>query len=170
MMLCESCKKRNANLHYTKIINGKVEELHLCETCAIENQEFDFDKPFSIHKLFAGLFENIQHAPEEKINDIKCSNCGLTFSKFQKTGKFGCANCYEDFAEVLQPIIIGIHGHNNHKGKIPKKTSPNIILKKEVEELMLKLEDAVKKEEFEKAAVIRDEIKKIKDKLHIYEE
>jgi protein arginine kinase activator len=147
-----------------------MEELHLCETCAIESQEFEFDKPFSIHKLFAGLFENIQDVPKEKVEEIKCSKCGLSFSKFQKTGKFGCSNCYDEFSDVLQPIIIGIHGHNHHRGKVPKRTSPNIILKKEVEDLMLKLEEAVKKEEFEIAAVIRDEIKKVKEKLHLYEE
>lgn len=169
-MLCDSCKKKNANFHYTKIINGKMEELHLCETCAFENQDLDLDKPFSIHKLFAGLFENMQTTQEEKVVDITCSNCGLTFTKFQKTGKLGCDKCYDNFSENLRPIINGIHGHNHHRGKAPKRISPDIILQKEVEDLMVRLEDAVKKEEFEKAAVLRDEIKLVKDKLHVNEE
>ncbi|WFA07690.1 UvrB/UvrC motif-containing protein [Tissierella sp. Yu-01] len=169
-MLCDNCKKRNANFHYTKVINGKMEELHLCETCAFENQEMDLNNPFSIHKLFAGLFENKQDKQEENHKDITCSNCGLTFSKFQKTGKLGCMKCYDDFAEYLKPIINGIHGHNHHRGKSPNRSSPNIKLQKEIEELMIKLDDAVKKEEFEKAAIIRDEIKEVKAKLHTCEE
>lgn len=164
-MLCDSCKTKNAKFHYTKIINGKMEELHLCESCAFENNEID--NPFSIHKLFAGLFEDIKDQKEELVDDVVCSNCGLSFSKFQKTGKLGCANCYDEFSKYLVPIINGIHGHNHHIGKSPKRISPSIRLRKEVEELTLKLEDAIKSEEFEKAAIIRDEIKKMKEKLDV---
>ncbi len=164
-MLCDKCKVNAAKLHYTKIINGKVEELHLCETCAIENQDFDMDNPFSIHKLFTGLFENIKDKSEESTEEITCSNCGLTLSRFKKTGKLGCAKCYEDFNEYLQPVIQGIHGHKHHIGKSPKRLSPDIKLQKDIEDLSVELEDAVKKEEFEKAAEIRDEIKRVKEQL-----
>lgn len=119
-MLCDNCKKREANFHYTKIINGNIEELHLCETCAFDNQEFDLNNSFSIHKLFSGLTEDNQDK-EENLKDITCSNCHLTFSRFQKTGKLGCATCYDDFSEYLEPIINGIHGHNHHRGKAPKE-------------------------------------------------
>lgn len=165
-MLCDSCKIKNANFHYTKIINGKIQELHLCETCAFENQELDLDKPFSIHKLFAGLFNSIDDTEEKQVEDMTCSNCGLSFSRFQKTGKLGCEKCYENFSQQLKPIINGIHGHNHHRGKTPKRISPGIVLRKEIEELNEKLEDAVKKEEFESAALIRDEIKAVKERLH----
>ena len=36
-MLCEKCKKNEANFHITRIINGVKEEQHLCEICAKEN-------------------------------------------------------------------------------------------------------------------------------------
>ena len=168
-MLCDNCKKREANFHYTKIINGKMEELHLCETCAFDSQEFDFYNPFSIHKLFSGLSID-KEDQEENLKDITCSNCGLAFSRFQKTGKLGCATCYKDFAEYLEPIINGIHGHNHHRGKGPKRKSPSIELQREIDNLNSKLIEAVKKEEFEEAAVLRDEIKEIRLKLHVCEE
>lgn len=167
-MLCDVCKKKNASLHYTKIINGKIEEMHLCEACALESQDFDFDKPFSIHKLFSSLFENNKtEAADKKIKDITCSNCGLTLSKFQKTGKLGCTKCYDEFSEHIRPIISGIHGHNHHRGKTPSRTDPNILIKREVDELVQRLDEAVKKEEFEKAAELRDEIKRVKAKLEM---
>lgn len=169
-MLCDNCKKRNANFHYTKIINGKMEELHLCEICAFENQDIDLNNPFSIHKLFSGLFESKHDKQSENYKEIVCSNCGLTFSKFQKTGKLGCAKCYDEFAIYLKPIINGIHGHNHHRGKSPNRLSPNIKLKREIEELMVKLDEAVKKEEYEKAAILRDEIKEAKARLQACEE
>lgn len=163
-MLCESCNKNTAKLHYTKIVNGKVEELHLCESCAMEKQELEFDKSFSIFKLFSNLFENVEEKQVKKSTKI-CSNCGLAFQDFQTTGKFGCAQCYESFFNEIQPIIKGIQGQGHHRGKVPRNVSPNIALKREVSELNAALEEAVKNEEFEKAAVLRDEIKKVKEKL-----
>ncbi|NLL81360.1 MAG: hypothetical protein GX231_03520 [Tissierellia bacterium] len=168
-MLCDNCKRKDATFHYTKIINGKMEEHHLCETCAFDSQDFDMSNPFSIHKLFSGLTE-AQETKEEDLKDITCSNCGLDFSRFQKTGKLGCATCYHDFSEYLKPIINGIHGHNHHRGKTPLRISPNIELQREIDELSNRLEDAVKKEEFEEAAILRDEIKEMRARLHVSEE
>jgi protein arginine kinase activator len=169
-MLCDICKKRNASLHYTKIINGKIEEKHLCEICAFENQDFDIYKPFSIHKLFSGLFDNSKIDEDTEVDDITCSNCGLTLSTFQKTGKLGCAKCYDEFSQYIKPIINGIHGHYHHRGKAPNRIGPDILLEKEVDELSMKLEEAVKAEEFEQAAVLRDEIKRMKEKLQMNRE
>ena len=39
-MLCEKCKKNEANVHISKNINGKTTDLHLCEGCARESGEF----------------------------------------------------------------------------------------------------------------------------------
>lgn len=169
-MLCDNCKKREANFHYTKLVNGNKEELHLCDTCAYDSQEFDINTPLSIGKLFSGFFANKKEEEGESLKDITCSNCGLTFSKFQKTGKLGCFKCYKEFDEYLQPIIKGIHGHNRHRGKTPKRIGPDVELQREIDELTRKLEELIKKEEFEQAAVIRDEIKKIKSELHEGEE
>jgi 2-hydroxy-3-keto-5-methylthiopentenyl-1-phosphate phosphatase len=44
-MLCDSCGKNEAYIHYTRIINGKYKEEHLCEECALKN--YDFDKTLS---------------------------------------------------------------------------------------------------------------------------
>lgn len=162
-MLCESCSKRNANFHFTKIVNGKIEEHHLCDICAIENN--DFDKQFSFHKLFTSLFDGFEENKEESKIDIKCSNCNLSFKTFQETGKLGCSKCYDSFATYLEPIIKNIHGHTHHRGKVPKIGKPRLNFMKEVESLKVELEEAVKKEEFERAAIIRDEIKKVKDKI-----
>lgn len=166
-MLCESCGKNEANLHYTKVVNGKVEERNLCDKCAAEN--YDFDKSFSMHKIFTGLIDSIQDYKKEDI-ELKCNNCGLTYEVFRKEGKFGCSQCYETFKNKLAPLIKGLHGHNTHRGKIPKNASGEIFLRREEETLKTKLEDAVKMEEFEKAVVIRDELKDLREKLDSYEE
>ena len=50
-MLCGDCGKNEATIHFTKIVNGDVTELHLCEECAKKYKEFDFDTSFSFHKF-----------------------------------------------------------------------------------------------------------------------
>lgn len=166
-MLCNICKENVANVHFTKIINGEVEEQHLCESCAKKHHKdnFNFDNSYSFNKFFSGLFDNLEEEVPKTETDIACSSCGLTYNEFKKAGKFGCAQCYVDFKEGILSMLKGIHGHEYHKGKIPNKANTNIKISREIDELNKKLEDAVKKEEFEKAAVIRDEIRSVKENL-----
>ena len=84
----------------------------------------------------------------------------MTFSQFRKIGKLGCPHCYDTFKEQLLPFIKRLHGGNiEHKGKIPERIGGHFLIKKEIEQLRLELKELINNEEFEKAAVIRDEIK-----------
>ncbi len=166
-MKCDSCGTNEAYIHYTKIINGKYKEEHLCEECALKN--YDFDKTFSMNKLFTGLIDGYKDINETK-DEVKCDFCGLTYSKFSKDGKFGCSQCYDTFKDKLDPLIKGLHGHNIHRGKIPLNSSDSIYLKREEDNLQIELENAVKMEEFESAALIRDKLKKLRSTLESNEE
>lgn len=163
-MLCQVCEKNNAAIHFTKIINGHVEERHLCEACAKEKNEFDFELPFSFQKLFTGLISPMEEEKQE-IKNIVCPGCGLTYSKFMEIGKFGCGECYETFRADVKSLLKGIHGHSEHKGKTSKDFSQIISQRKEIEALKVELEESIDKEDFERAAYLRDEIKKIKGKI-----
>lgn len=164
-MICDSCGKNEANIHYTKIINGKHEEEHLCEKCAIK--DFNFEKIFSMDKLFTGLIDGFNDSEEiVDVDEPRCGFCGLSYSKFIKEGKFGCAECYDTFKDKLDPLIKGLHGHNIHRGKIPENMSGRIYLKREEDNLKLELEDAVKMEEFELAAQIRDKLRRLRENIN----
>lgn len=168
-MLCESCNKNEATIHFTKIINGNVEEKHLCEVCAKSNNEFDF--PFPFHKLFTGLLEISEQDEIEQPNfkKINCPNCGLDYRKFLETGKFGCSKCYDVFSDEIEILLKDIHGHSKHLGKVPAVSEEKILKKREIESLKIELEENVKVENFEKAAVLRDEIKRINEKIETTE-
>lgn len=170
-MLCQSCNKNNATIHFTKIVNGEVEEKHLCDSCAKENKDIDFDFPFPFHKIFTGLLDH--HVENEKqeprFKKINCPKCGLDYKRFMDTGKFGCAYCYEVFKDDIEVLLKNIHGHSKHEGKIPLKSEEKILQKREIENLKKQLEEHIKIENFEKAAIIRDEIKKIKLKIETNE-
>lgn len=165
-MLCDKCKDNVANFHFTKIINGEVDERHLCESCAKkEENSFSFDNSINFNKFFSGLFDNLGEEVAKTKTDVECSNCGLSFNEFKRVGKFGCSQCYDDFKEGIQSMLKGIHGHEKHRGKIPSKANTNISITREIDGLKKKLEEAVKREEFEKAAIIRDEIRSVKESL-----
>ena len=80
----------------------------------------------------------------------------------------GCSDCYEKFYDKLLPSIQRIHGKAKHAGKVPPVTESTIEEKKiSTEELILKkeaeLKKAIERQEFERCAVLRDEIKELKE-------
>jgi len=170
-MDCQECQMRPATLHFTKIINGKKTEIHLCEQCAKEKGDFQpGSNSFSIHDLLSGLlgFEEpigeTAGSPFQE-SEQRCSECGLTYSQFVKRGKFGCAHCYETFQEKLDPVFRRVHGGNTtHTGKIPKRIGGNIQMRRELNRLKEKLQKHIENEEFEQAAKVRDEIRALERK------
>lgn len=166
-MLCQNCNDREATVHVTKIINNQKQEFHLCEQCARENDDINFDTTFTINNFLTGLLDSIHSSPF-KVDYIKtttCSKCGMNYGKFKELGRLGCSECYKTFNEKLMPLVKRIHGSENHTGKIPKKAGSRIKLKREIMSLKKQLQRAVEREEFEKAAKLRDQIKELEKDL-----
>lgn len=165
-MLCQVCNKNNATVHYTKIINGEIEELHMCDECAMNNNEFEFDTTFSFHKLLTGLIDSFQgETTRKEAGEFACPFCGLSYAQFRQTGKFGCPQCYDTFKSNLIPLFKGIHGHNKHMGKVPKRTNKTLAKKREIHRLRTEMDRLVSREAFEEAAVLRDKIKELENEL-----
>ncbi|MCP8971081.1 UvrB/UvrC motif-containing protein [Ectobacillus ponti] len=176
-MICEECKTRPATLHFTKIVNGEKTETHICEQCAQEQGHsamfFSSGNNFSFHNLLSGLL-HADHSQfiEKKANQpaaeytMQCPHCHMTYQRFSKLGRFGCARCYETFQSQLNPILKRLHSGNTvHHGKIPKRMGGNLHLRKELDELKQQLLQYIQQEEFEKAAEARDTIRQIEKQL-----
>ena len=101
-MLCDNCKKREANVRYTENVNGVRRELNLCEECSIRlgiankmNFDINMDFPsFNIQNLFGGIFEDFANLTEpqfmpliEQVKDIRCKNCGMSFEDITENGR-----------------------------------------------------------------------------------
>ncbi|MGE5528549.1 MAG: UvrB/UvrC motif-containing protein [Patescibacteria group bacterium] len=161
-MLCDRCRERQASVHITQIVNNKRLELNLCEACyQKEAGKFNFlvQHDLNFQDLLAGLLQFQAH--EEKAEAGKggqCGNCGLTYDEFGKVGQFGCGECYKHFAADLEPILRRIHGNTVHVGKVPKRTGGQVRVRKEIEDLKARLQEAVAREAYEEAAKLRDEI------------
>lgn len=166
-MLCESCNKRPATVHLTKILNDKKTEAHLCEQCARQNEGMSFEQSFSINNFLTGLLDSIQDSAikVDYIQTTKCDKCGMTYGKFKQLGRLGCSQCYSTFQEKLGPLIKRVQGSESHMGKVPKKAGSDIRLKKEIKALKTKLEEAIRMEAFEEAVVLRDQIKDLESQI-----
>jgi len=88
---------------------------------------------------------------------IECPSCGHTPEDIMASGKIGCSKCYEYYKKDLLPLIEKCQtGATKHVGKVPKNLHPESLSKLENE-----LKAAITKEDYEKAAALRDEIKKL---------
>ncbi|MBN2119950.1 MAG: UvrB/UvrC motif-containing protein [Candidatus Omnitrophica bacterium] len=162
-MLCDVCTKNPATVHLTEIIAGKIIEVHLCEECAKKKSE-EFQKQFNITNFLSELV-NVDPAGKTGLPALHCSNCGLTYQEFKKKGRLGCPQCYEDFKSQLQPLLRRMQGSSRHRGKTPKiKIKKEIPFDERMKELKAYLERAIKLEEYEEAARIRDEIRELERK------
>ena len=88
----------------------------------------------------------------------RCAVCGSDFSSIAKSGKAGCPNCYAEFKSRLAPTIKKIHGNTVHCGKHSKVTVEQSN-ENEIAALKKQLDEAVKTENYELAAELRDKIK-----------
>lgn len=154
-MLCSECKKNNATVFYQQTINGKVTELSLCPACAEKHGLLTGGS------LFSELFNVPTFLTKSHTSSKKCTLCGSNETNFIKNGKVSCPECYTVFAEELAAPIKRIHGNVSHIGRAPAKFKKQNDKKRELDELKRQLSEAVKNEEYENAAVIRDKIKEL---------
>ena len=163
-MICQVCEKNQATIHLTEINDGVRTEMHLCEQCAVE-EGIAIKSQVPINELLGGLLESAP-ADDEMVGPadkkLSCPHCGFTLQQFRKEAVLGCPHDYEVFQKELSPLIAKAHnGKTSHVGKVPSKTSGET--KKEMQLLTLsqQLDSAVKSENYELAAELRDKIAEI---------
>ena len=162
-MLCQHCQQREANVQIYQTENGHTTELHLCEVCAQQAQEVSFIfQPVIVPEFLQALFglTSTQPQPTEKV----CPKCGISFSKITKAGKLGCSSCYEAFETELEPLLRRIHGSGQNVGKIPVRQGSEIKSRLEERKLKEKLQVLIQQENFEEAALVRDQIRQLEQR------
>ncbi len=160
-MLCQDCKKKEATVHLTQIVNNEKVTLSLCKECADKK---GFHNPFEaqvfpLTQLLASMAGQLAEKKTAK-DERKCPVCGNGFSDFGKIGRFGCGSCYTTFRTQISELLQKIHNTKVHKGKTPQTPSEEIIKTlQEEKKLQDELKKAIAKEDFEKAALLRDRLK-----------
>ena len=164
-MKCESCNEREATIHVSKGNGLEKSERFLCEQCANASFENDFSYPddsFNIHQLLKSLSQ--QQSIQQKRRLKKCETCGSTLETIVQNGKFGCPDCYSTFEGQVPSIVTRVQAHQTeHVGRVPKKAQSHLKVKKQIDKLKGRLSELVETQEFEEAAVIRDEIRALEE-------
>lgn len=160
-MLCDICHKNIATVHLTEIINDKVAEMHICQGCA-QTKAGELNQQPDISDFLGGLVGATRARKEEY--SLKCPACGFNYSDFKKKGRLGCDRCYWAFRKQLLPLLKKIHGTTSHTGKIPLHAEGAVSGETKLKELNKQLARAIQLEEYEQAARIRDQIKKLEKK------
>ncbi len=145
-MLCQKCQKNQANVHMMQNINGVVTEEHLCTECANLNQsEFS---GFS-QKMFGNIFSDSFFG-----NDFFRRLFGGQNSMLAIPSMAGEDLKVREYDEYALPEYNKAYQNNNNEDREMPNAKKILALKKD-------LKTAVKKEDFEKAAKIRDRIKEL---------
>jgi protein arginine kinase activator len=163
-MLCEDCGQRVATVIYTEVSGGEKEVRHLCRQCVEERgiHAPDLRSPIDPDLPADGLGEEGSAGlgvPEEDSGPV-CEECGWSWGRYQKTGRLGCPACYETFESELKGLLRQVHGSNEHLGKTYEGADWSEIV--DVSVLSQALEEAIAGEAFERAAELRDRIRRLK--------
>ncbi|MAS98791.1 MAG: UvrB/UvrC motif-containing protein [Pontiellaceae bacterium] len=163
-MKCEFCNKNNATIHLTQVVNGSMKKLNICQPCA-EKNGIDLNSPISITDVLMGIDKKWTRGElSDSVGeyDLACSRCQMTRAEFKKQARLGCPECYSAFSAELNTITQAMHHSRQHVGKIPAREGNEVKLSAQITSLQHKIDLAIKKEEYEKAASLRDEVRKLK--------
>ncbi len=154
---CGHCKKP-VKVTYKEIAGGAITVTDTCADCPILQQ-----------KLHGGALA--PQKGEGLAETVCCGNCRTTLEAVKTGNPLGCSECYAVFSDVL---ISELSAANKIPARIAKKNQPIHIGKSPNKPLTIPsssrltalneaLNEALKKENYEQAAWIRDQIKALKD-------
>lgn len=165
-MMCEDCKKRAATVNFTQVVNNQKVTLNLCSVCA-KRRGFSNplkNMPFPLADFLSSMVPASSRGRSE-LAAHRCSYCGLSYEEFAKTGRLGCGECFSVFRQPLSELLRKIHGSNMHRGKRLGVSGASMEPLKEEARLKDELKQAIEREDFERAAVLRDMLKDVQRKI-----
>jgi len=157
-MQCDVCQSKEATVFLTQIVEGKMQKVNLCEACSKEKGVND-PTGFALADLLMGL--GAAQEIEKNPGSLKCPVCGFTQADFKKTGRLGCSACYAVFADGLSSMLKNMHKGTVHTGKAPAALKERREQGEKLRSLQDNLHQAVAAEEYERAADLRDQIRRM---------
>jgi len=176
-MLCDNCKKNEATVHIKEVHNGKCVAYNLCSQCAGEKEQkgelgawgFNLAEVlFNVGKLTESLKKAAPDFETEPHREEVCPDCGWTTEKLRSSGgRLGCPECYHTFEAIVSGALGRVQRGGVHLGKRPGPAASNepVRCRLELQRLQNELAELVRREEYEAAAVCRDRIVELKQRI-----
>lgn len=161
-MLCEECHENEADVLITEVdAGGNLAEKHLCKACA-SKKGYLLDKQKPLLQMFNEFLK--EYGEGKKDEALRCSVCEMSWAEFRRIGRFGCENCYHEFGDRVEKLISRIQGTTQHVGRKASQDQNMVSFEMEKKRLRQELAKAIQKEEYEKAARIRDDLRKYEER------
>lgn len=158
---CSECKKEIA-VRFTEFDHGTMHELCMCSECP-ELKKRLYGNP----RVDSGLGEN-------SAAKVACGDCGTTLDAIRVGHPLGCSHCYELFDEALVYELRAIRKLPPHLESVKKTTllhagrSPTERMEMtpslQLVALNEALDETLKREDYEQAALLRDQIKALNER------
>lgn len=173
-MKCDRCEQDAKLMIHTIDAQQEEKTLHLCLTCAqemfiqgVQGNDAEMFAYFqdSLKQLLGSFFEET-----ETENEKRCGFCQSTFNDIINTGRFGCDHCYTEFFDKARQTLKMAQGASKHKGATPVNYSPyKENPKEEMQALLVEKKEAldacIEEENYERAAILRDEMRELTEAL-----
>lgn len=136
--------------------DGVRTEVHLCAEHAIDR---GYLLPTNVGPALV-VGKLLEKATQAAARAVKaCPSCAMTMQVLRETGLVGCSDCYRHFEEELAAIIGRTQeGAATHVGRHPAQASSLIDRAAMRNRMVRELREAVAREEYERAARLRDEM------------
>ena len=89
-----------------------------------------------------------------------CPQCGATWPDCVKRG-LGCSQCYAVFHREIRRVLTGRGSRIRHVGRVPLRLVAHRRFLKDIDDLNGELRAALRREDYEQAAAIRNKLKQL---------
>lgn len=159
---CDKCDKP-ATHHSVEIVKGKKIEKHLCDEHAAEEGLTIKAVHTPINELLTNFVKMHSGGPVAQ-QELRCESCGLTFTQYREQSLLGCPGCYQAFEAPFGPLFERAHeGGTHHIGKVPRRAGVGEQQQLQLLRLRKRLAEAVAAEDYELAAHLRDEVRRLEE-------
>lgn len=158
---CSECK-REITVRFTEFDGGQMHELCMCSECP------------ELKKRLSGNPRIDNGSGEKTAAKVACGECGTTLESIRFGHPLGCSHCYEFFDEAIIHELRSIRKLPPHL-ETSKKTVPLHVGRSPGESTELTpsmqlialneaLDETLKREDYEQAALLRDQIRALNEK------
>lgn len=165
-MMCDFCHERPAVIFLEQHNSlGQRRKLNICYECAV-NHGISTD-PKYIEASISELFRQIGMGQGEEKKETPgkaCPVCGASINSIIKNNAAGCPECYSIFKEEICKALADKSISGKYTGTLPNRLKSFRSVLNDRIVLENKLSEALKKEDYEKAAIYRDYLKALENK------